>query len=247
MAAPRKLKRATDLSDVALLERLQSILINAAEGRRSLADDRQYQILRQAMTRRRLPKPSLLSGHPTVDSFTAAIQGIPDRRDRVERVRLDFSPAIRATDGEETVDSASWTGEPDRVARLKVIRTLLPLAQTAVESMIATLSEPNPNGGPLLDERVDAIEQLRHLHQTLGQLLATVDAGAFDDDLGQSLAAEAARYAKRAARALRDDPMPYLSAALLLGILSACGLPGIGGFLGGVALNIKKHSPPTRR
>jgi hypothetical protein len=68
-----------------------------------------------------------------------------------------------------------------------------------------------------------------------------VDSGRFEDDLGQSLAAEAARYAKRAARALRDDPMPYLWSALLLGIFEACGLPGIGGYLGGVALNVRKH------
>ena len=37
-------------------------------------------------------------------------------------------------------------------------------------------------------------------------------------------------YAKRAARALRDDPMPYLASALLLGIFEVCGLPGIAGY-----------------
>ncbi len=121
------------------------------------------------------------------------------------------------------------------------MRILLPLASAGVESMIATLSEPNPNGAPVLDERVEALKHLRELHRTWGELLTAVDAGHFDDELGQSLLAQAARYAKRAARELRDDPMPYLSSALLLGIFEACGLPGIGGYLGGVALNVRKH------
>ena len=112
--------------------------------------------------------------------------------------------------------------------------------------MIATLSEPNPNGAPLLDERREAIDHLRALHKTLGQLLAAIDAGHFDDELGQSLAAQAARYGKRFARAVRDDPMPYLTSALLLGIFEACGMPGIAGYLTGVALNVRKHVPEKR-
>jgi len=111
--------------------------------------------------------------------------------------------------------------------------------------MIAALSEPNANNAPILDERKEAIENLRSLNRTLTEYLAAVDAGHLDDDLGQGLAAEASRYAKKAARALRDDPMPYLSSALLLGIFSACGMPGIGGYLGGVALNLRKHNPQT--
>jgi hypothetical protein len=36
--------------------------------------------------------------------------------------------------------------------------------------------------------------------------------------------------------------MPYLSSALLLGVLTACGFPGVGGYLGGVALTVQKHA-----
>jgi pentose-5-phosphate-3-epimerase len=67
-----------------------------------------------------------------------------------------------------------------------MVRGLLPLAQNAVDSMIATLSEPNANGGPLLDGRVEAIEELRKLHQALGDLLIAVDGGHLDDELGQN-------------------------------------------------------------
>ena len=56
----------------------------------------------------------------------------------------------------------------------------------------------------------------------------------------EGLATETARYAKRAARALRDDPVPYTIAASVLALLTACGLPGIGGFLSSVAIQMKK-------
>lgn len=241
--AARKVRTRKQLNDAAVFERVQSILINAAEGRRSVGDDREYADLRKELMRRASEPPLLVSTHPTVDSFSAYIKGIENRRDGVERVRNEFKPLLGPV-GEiraQTLDASTWTGEESRVGRLKVVRTLLPLAQAAVESMIATLSEPSANGGPILDEREQALKHLRQLHRTLGELLAAVDAGRFDDELGQSLAADAARYAKRVARALRDDPMPYLSGALLLGIFEACGLPGIGGYLGGVALNVRKH------
>lgn len=150
-----------------------------------------------------------------------------------------FEPTQKPT--EAGVSAEAWTGPKRPVERLQAVRTLLPLAQVAVESMIATLSEPNANGAPLLEGREEALQHLRDLHRTLGELLSAVDRGHFDDELGQGLAAEAARYGKRAARALRDDPMPYVSSALLLGLFTACGLPGIGGYMADVAFNVKKH------
>lgn len=242
MAQPSQRSRKR-LTDAALVARVQSILINAAEGRRSIGDDQQYPDLRRELKRRRLDTPPLVSAHPSVDSFSAYIKGIETKRERVERVREEFSAVLDAVENGSAAatDASAWTGEPGRVARLKTVRTLLPLAEAAVESMITTLSEPNPNGAPILEEREEALKHLRELHRTLGELLSAVDAGHFEDELGQSLLAQAARYAKRAARALRDDPMPYLSSALLLGVFEACGLPGIADYIAGVALNVKRH------
>jgi len=104
------------------------------------------------------------------------------------------------------------------------------------------LAQAGANNGPLLDERIEALEHLRALHTALGDLIAATEAGHLDDDLGQGLAAETARLAKRATRALRDDPAPYLTSGLLLGVLSACGLPTIGGYLSGIAMNMRRHS-----
>lgn len=231
---------AAQLTDAELVERLQSIAINAAEGQRSVRDDRQYEQLRRAFDKRRLDRPSILATHPTIDSFVAYIKRIEDKRERVKLVRSQFEPLLRQIENRDPVDSAAWTGLQYPKARLRVVRDMLPLAQAAVESLIATLSTPNDNGGPLLDDREEAIVQLRALHGTLGSILTAIDEGHFEDELGQGLAAEAARYAKRAARSLRDDPLPYLSSALLLGLLSACGFPGIGGYVGGIAVNVRK-------
>jgi len=232
------------LDDRALGERLESILINTADGRRSVADDRQYPDLRNTLISRGLEMPALVLTHPTLDSFAAAIRKLATKDERVRQVRDQFEPFFDELDqrASSEADSTMWTGTEGRAARLKLVRGLLPLAQSAVDSMIATLSEPNANGAPLLDSRLDAIEELRKLHHALGELLTAVDNGHLDDDLGENLQAEVARYGKRAARALRDDPMPYLSSALLLGLFTACGIPGLGAYLSGIALTVQKHA-----
>jgi hypothetical protein len=221
------------LSDSALVERIQSIFINAAEGRRSVGDDREYPELTKEVRRRKLEQPTLVKTHPSVDSFVAAIKGTADQRERVQRIRDDFgwllmSLASRKQGG---ADAAAWTGPIDRVSRLKVVRQLLPQARDTVEMLIAALSEPGPNGGPLLDEQEEVIRRLRELHGTLGELLNAIDGGRFDDDLGQGLVAETVRLAKTVRDNLVDEPLPCAIAGLLLGIFTLGGHPTAGAFL----------------
>jgi hypothetical protein len=231
--ASRSKKTPERPTDAAFIQRLQSIMINAAEGRRSIADDRQYGELRKEFRKRGLSEPPMVSTHPTVDSFMASMGETRNRIVRVEQIRDDFRPVLElvGASGGEVVDASQWTGQRDRIARLKVVRELLPVAQSTVEAMIATLSEQGPNGGPLLDEREDALKHLRELHGTLGELLKAADAGAFDDELGQGLAAEAVRLAKHVRDTLRDEPLPCAVAGLLLGIFTINGMPTVGAFL----------------
>jgi hypothetical protein len=245
--SPKGAKRAE--TPEAIAERLQSILINAAEGRRSISDDGQYSQLRRKLDLHLATTPELLRTHPSVDSFSAYIKGINSKRERVKRVRHEFGPLLGLVEKPSNTDSSAgaWTGIESGIARVRAVKSLLPLAQSAVEGLIAALSAPNANGAPLLDQHEEAIENLRCLHQTLGSLLDAADCGHLDDELGSGLAAEAARYAKRAARALSRDPMPYLSSGLLLGILTACGFPGIGGYLADITLNIRKNSSSNER
>jgi hypothetical protein len=117
----------------------------------------------------------------------------------------------------------------------------MPVAQNAVAQLLVLLEAPSHNGGPPLDEVEEAIGELRQLHTALGKLLSAADDGRLTEAFNDGLAREAARYAKRAARALRDDPVPYAMSATILAVLSACGLPMIGGFLSTVALQMKKR------
>jgi hypothetical protein len=243
---PKQMAKPT--SPAAIAERLQSMLINAAEGRRNVADDRQYPELRQTLRRLTSDMPELLQTHPSLDSFNAYAKTIERRSDRVERIQREFAPLFAPMDDTEVQKSSSaWTGIDSGVARVKAVKSLLPLAQAAVEGMIASLSEPNANNAPLLEQHEEAIANLRDLHSTLGALLEAADSGHLEDELGDGLAAEASRYAKRAARALSRDPMPYLASGLLLGLLHACGVPAIGGFLSDIALNMRKNSPAKDR
>ena len=158
MASSRSAKRPW--SDEAVGQRLLSMMVNAAEGRRSVSDDRQYQELRNALVTRGFNPPDLVFTHPTLDSFSASIRRIENKSDRVQEVRAQFEPFLQSigeTGGQEA-RSSDWMGITSRAARLQAVRTLLPLAETAIESIIATLSEPNANGGPLLDSRQEAID-----------------------------------------------------------------------------------------
>lgn len=232
------------LDDRALAERLEAVLINTADGRRSVADDRQYPELRNTLLSRGLEPPALVFTHPSLDSFAVAIKRLKTKDERVRWVRDEFEPLFNLMDERQpqSIDSAVWTGNEGRKARLQLVRGLLPLARNAVDSLISTLAEPNANGGPILDSRSEAIEELRKLHRALGDLIIAVENGHLDDQLGENLQAEIARYGKRVARALRDDPAPYLSSALLLGLFTACGIPGLGGYLSGIAMTIQKHA-----
>jgi hypothetical protein len=144
-----------------------------------------------------------------------------------------------------TYDANAWTGVEGSVQQAVAVRTLIPLAQSAVEELISHLEEPSHNGGPPLDEIADAVTHLRQLHASLGRILQTLDDGKLASVLGEGLMAEAARYGKRAAKALRNDPMPYALSAMVLATLTACGFPGLGGYLSGMALAIKRPDPST--
>ena len=137
-------------------------------------------------------------------------------------------------------DSSAWTGVQSTAQQARAIKTLIPVAQAAVGSLIQHLEMPNHNGGPPLDEVEFALEQLRKIHSSLGVLLAAVEGGQLKETIEQGLVADIARYGKQAARALKHDPLPYALSGTLLAVFTACGFPGLGGYLGGIAIGIKK-------
>lgn len=241
-------------NDLDALLRLQAILLQAAEGARGPELDHEYREYRRIL----LEDPTYSDVIPTfvrrnrdLGSLWPALKSFsPQWEPRRVEVRRQFEGALATAERIEFFgkpgdvaagyDSSAWTGAIKGSDRVKAVKTLLPIAQNAVEHLIAALEAPGHNGGPPLDEAAAAIECLRQLHRALGEMLIAADEGKLSDAFNAGLPTEAARYAKRAAKALRDDPMPYAVSAMILAIMTACGVPGIGGYLTGVAISMKK-------
>lgn len=68
-------------------------------------------------------------------------------------------------------DASAWTGIVEPVQRIKAVQSLVPLAQAAIEALVAQLEAPRHNGGPPLDEVNTALGHLGHLHTALSKLL----------------------------------------------------------------------------
>lgn len=236
-------------TDLDALSAFEDILLRAAEGTRHKDIDSEYQTLRKFLLSNEeyadlVPGP--IRQNRDLGAMWSTLKGFdPQWEPRRQWIRELFGPlfdraeALEGVSASEGIDSASWTGIESRSAQLRTVKGLIPLAKSAIEGLIDQLSLPGANGGPVLDHREEAIEHLRKLHGKLGELLDSIESGRFEDEWGFGLAADAARYAKRAAKVLKNDPMPYLVSSLLLGIFSACGFPGIGGHLSGVALAIR--------
>jgi hypothetical protein len=237
-------------SDLDMLLRLQSVLLQAVEGARDTDLDYEYTELRSILLKDISYKdlvPAFVQRYEDLRSLWPALMRFsPEQEPRRVEVRRQFEDVLAIADrignpGDVAgYDSSAWTGAIKGSDRVRAVGTLLPIAQNAVEHLIATLEAHGHNGGPPLDETAAAIESLRQLHRVLGELLVAADDGKLSEAFNDGLPAEAARFAKRAARSLRDDPVPYAVSATILAILTACGVPGIAGYLAGVAVAMKK-------
>lgn len=241
-------------NDLEALLSLQDILLQAVEGARGAELDHEYKELRRILLEDDTYSeaiPTFVRRHRDLGSLWPALKSFsPKWEPRRVEVRKQFEHAletaeqqgrsVRPSNSVEGYDASAWTGAIKGVDRVRAVKTLLPIARNAVENLIANLEAPSHNGGPPLDEIAAAIESLRELHRTLGEMLTAADEGKLSRAYNDGLPAEAARFAKRAARSLRGDPIPYAISATVLAIMTACGVPGIGGYLAGVALTMKK-------
>jgi hypothetical protein len=230
------------------VERLQALMVARAQGQLSGEEQNEYQDIRRALLRdgefrSRLPRLVTANGDlGGVWSDLREHSGQWESR-RVfvrEQLRgaLDYAMELAARDA--SVESSRWTGIQSQRERLIVARKLLPLAQASVEGLIAELERPQGNGGPPLEHRQEAIDNLKAFHAILGQCIADLESGR--GSLKDVLLKEAAGFIARACRALKGDPMPYLVAGGLAGMLSLLGAGELGSFLAGIALNFRKNA-----
>ena len=180
-------------------------------------------------------------------SFAKSVDGSWEPRRAF--LRQEFEPLLDYLERGDTVpsrqmpgpyDASAWTGIPNGAQRLRAVQALIPVAQAAVGCLINHLDQPGHNGGPQLDEVSKALENLHALHGALGNLLVLADEGKLGTDTGEGLVTEIARYARRSASALKGDPLPYALSGTLLALFTVCGFPGLGGYLAGLAIAMKK-------
>lgn len=238
-------------TDLDFLLGLQDLLLRAVEGARDDLIDQEYRAMRGVLladARYEDFVPSFVQRHRDLGSMWPALKSFsPQWEPRRVEVRRQFEPALAEAEKPPALDaggfdSSAWTGAIKPAARLAAAKTLLPVAQAAVENLIKELDRPGHNGGPPLETTIEAVEALKALHAVLGEIINAADEGTLLSPFNQGLVLEASRYARRAAKKLRDDPIPYAMSALLLSVLTACGFPGVGGFLSGVAANMTRKT-----
>ena len=157
-----------------------------------------------------------------------------------EAVGLAAGGSTAQAVGESIIDAAAWTGVRSRSQQLISVRRELGVAQLAVGALIEGLDQEG-NGGPRLDEHEDAVDALRTVHKHLGDLLSAIDRGVLTDELGESFAADIARFCKRAVNDLRCDPSKYTLSLTVFALLSACGAANWGSFIAASVIQISPN------
>jgi hypothetical protein len=241
-------------NDLAAVTALRDILLERVEGRLAPDKDADYSDLRRELMHHERYKailPKVVKDNDDLGGIWSVLRGVSDQWEpRRQFIREQMRGLMEAADASVDFDfgvptsASAWTGIASATERLHAARQLIPFAQASIDGLLAELERPTGNGGPPLDHRQEAIENLRLLHDKLGDILRDIQDGKLNDTLGSGLAAEAARYAVRAARALRDDPMPYLISGTIIALLGTFGIGDPGSYLAGVAMTFTKN---TRR
>lgn len=230
------------LNDYEAALQLQTVLVSACEGNREGDPAVTYQQLRKwAMSKAGWASaiPPFVKGCHDLPSFWSYIRGVSDQWEpRRKHVRTAMETLLHLSEhSTEAITASAWTGIRSGPERLRGAQALIPVVKASIEALIAHYELGKGNGGPPLDEHQDALEALRGLHSTLGDILQLIDRG-------QSIPAKAQRevveYLGRAAKAVKDDSLPFVVSAMCMGVFTALGFPSVGGWLGAATIAIRK-------
>lgn len=234
--------------DAAAAYQFQSVLLKAVEGERSDSLNDEYRALRKAFMNSidyRTTVPKFIQNHRDLKSLWPFLKEISDTWEpRRQMVRGELRDLLEMTEKRNAPElrASSWTGILSPTDRLVFVKSLIPVAQAATETLIASLQLPKGNGAPLLDEHAAAIAHLKRFHVALGEILEFAESGQINSDASVGMIKEMISYGKRAAKQLRDDPVPYAVSALLLAVLSPLD-SSIAGYMAGIASSIRRTTP----
>lgn len=171
------------MSDEDAVHRLQSIMLLACEGNKDLSNGREYRAIRSHLLRRPdlsdvLPK--YIRSYRDLALFWQFIKPYaPKWEDRRQMIRTTFEPLFDRVAGrtQQAAQSAKWTGRRTASQQARVVISLGYDALLGVDLLLEEQERPLHNGGPVDDERAEAIRKLKSLHHELGVLIALAETG----------------------------------------------------------------------
>lgn len=167
------------LTDVEAVQRLRTLCLGACDGIQDLADDNRYKALRRALLNRpdlRALAPAFVAAQPNLAAYVRHVRETKDRSQRRDMVRSQFSPLLDFVGEPPTVKSSAWTGQLSLREQAQIVQALAPTALTVVDRLIENELRLRGNGGPVDEDREQALAHLRALHQALGELIRLASA-----------------------------------------------------------------------
>lgn len=225
---------------------LQNVLIAACKGKRDDVSNRKYTILREwvrDIPQLRIVTPEMVVRNHDLGAFWSYIKSVSDQWEpRRQHVRDEFRHLLTTAETlpktAPEVSASAWTGLKSPKEEAAAAKVLLPVAQASIEALIDHLERGRGNGGPPLDEHREALEALKGLHAALGGLIEAYEK---TESPAVAIKQEVIDYLGRAARAMKDDPMPFAVSALCMAVCASAGLPMVAAWLGAATMVIRKQ------
>ncbi len=233
--------------DITALQHLQYALLHGMGGQQERAKDT-YERFRQIL----IESPEYDHAHPdfirensTLDearAFLEMLEGNGVRRQQFieDAFKRPFARAyeIAGIASSPGVDSSSWTGVTTPRERVAAVKVLAPVALAGVDVLLDELCSLGGNGGPPLEDRNSAIENLRRLRDSLTELIAWAERPEAIRDFNEGLVTEAASYAHRLLNDVRGDPLRYTFSLSILALLAPFDGGIVSGWIAAAALQV---------
>lgn len=234
-------------------------MLLACEGNKDLSNGREYKALRSVLLRRddlADVVPSYIRSQRDLAAFWSFIKAYnPKYEPRRQHIRETFAALAERAEGRSKapIRPSKWTGRRTKAEQVRVVLSLAPDALAAVEALLEEQTRGLGNGGPVEQERTDAIEALKELRSELSELirLAELDLP-FDERLSNVVAIKARAFrwmASPAGFGIASLPLTGASVALgvgVMGIINAIS-PGNGATMGAGAMAVHVASAAINR
>ena len=224
------------LTDLEAMQRLLTLCLGACDGMQDLADDSRYKALRRSLLNRadlRPLAPAFIAAQPNLSAYVRHVRETKDRSERRNMVRAQFASLLDHVGEPQPIRPSAWTGRLSLREQGQIVQALAPAALTVVERLIDNEMRLRGNGGPVDDDREQALSHLQVLHQALGELIRLAKA---EQPLTEVLGTlQAIRLSAKATVTKVVATVP-VTASALLGFAGVAGLTDL--LLGNIVVSL---------